>query len=746
MLHYRVLESLGAGGMGEVFRAEDLTLGRQVAIKVLLSSHQLAPERVARFEREARLLASLNHPNIATLHSLEESEGERLLVMELVEGETLAKRIKQGPLPLEEALSAFRQIVDALGAAHGKGVIHRDLKPSNIQVTGDGRVKLLDFGLAKAILPESEVGDASRTLTLAEEATRAGALMGTVPYMSPEQARGQAVDARTDIWAFGCCLLEALGGRPPFAGETAADVLAHILAREPDWSAVPPGTPASVLQLLRRCLRKDREERPQSIEEIEDWFAAELTDSPSSASALRSVAVLPFLTIGSDPENEVFADGMTEDVIAQLAKIGGLTVIARSSVMRFKDRESSLREIAERLGVGALLDGTVRRAGEQMRIVAQLVEAETERPLWSETYDRSLDDIFAIQSDVALHIATALEAKLSADLQSRIEKPPTDNLAAYRFYLEGRHCVFRYTDEGIRRGLELYGRAIRLDPEYALAHAGTARAYVMIGFGFGSGVLTPREAYAKAKQAAITALEIEPALGDAHAALGMIHLVSDYDWAAAEREVQRALELNPGAADSHAVLGLLLSSLERHDEAITAMQRAQELDPLAAVNSSDLATKYLRTSRYEEAIREARRVIDLEPEFPMAHSTLGWAYLKTGRQEEGLAELNRAVEVAPGNTMMLAQLGQAYAEVGRREDALDILDRLTERSETQYVSPYHLAYVHTGLGDHDHAVECLDRAFDEHASGIYGVKGSFLFTPLHSHSGFQALLGRMRLA
>jgi serine/threonine-protein kinase len=377
--------------------------------------------------------------------------------------------------------------------------------------------------------------------------------------------------------------------------------------------------------------------------------------------------------------------------------------------------------------------------------VAQLLEAETESPLWSETYDRHLDDIFAIQSDVAIRIASALEAELSSDLEQRMRKRPTDNLAAYRLYLEGRHCVFRFTSEGIRRGLSLHGRAIQLDPEYALAHVGTGYGYVLIGLGYAAGVLTPRQASAKAKQAVITALELDPELGEAHSMLGLIHFAFEYDWEGAKREIRRALELNPGSSEIHGVWGLLLAALERYDEAIAARQQAQELDPLAAVHSSDLATSYIRAGRYDEAISEARRLIELEPEFPMAHSTLGWTYLKTGRSEDGLVELGRAVETAPGNTMLLAQLGQAYAEVGQRGEALAILDRLGKMAEEQYVSPYHLAYVHTGLREFDRAVECLEQAFDQRAGGLYGVKGSFLFTPLHSHSGFQALLQRMRL-
>jgi TolB-like protein/tetratricopeptide (TPR) repeat protein len=519
-----------------------------------------------------------------------------------------------------------------------------------------------------------------------------------------------------------------------------------ILTGEPDWSLLPPSTPGAVLELVRGCLHKEREKRFASIDEALAELDLERSTEVPAQVVSPSVAALPFLTLGDDADAEVFAEGMTEDIIAQLAKVGGLTVIARGSVMGFKEREQSLREIGERLRVSTLLDGSIRRAGDRVRIVVQLVEAGSERPLWSETYDRRLDDIFAVQSDVALRVASALSAELSPEVQQRIEKRPTDNMGAYRLYIEGRHCLLRTTGEGIGKGLELFGQAIRLDPGYALAHAGMALAYVWIGFGYAPGLLDSREANARAEDAARSALRLDPDLGYARSMLGLVRMVAHYDWEVAEREMRQALELGPGVPESLGALGLLLSAQGRHEEAIDVTRRALELDPLASVLSSDLATKYLRAGRFEDAIEQARRLLALEPEFPMAHSTLGWAYLKTDRTEEGIRELARAVEAAPGNTMLLAQLGQAKAEAGRAEDARAILDQLSAMAAEQYVSPYHLAYVYTGLGEHDRAVECLDRAYSESASGLYGVNGSFLFEPLHDHPGFRSLLRRMHLA
>jgi serine/threonine-protein kinase len=751
--HYKILDKLGAGGMGEVYRADDTTLGREVAIKILPIELASDPDRLARFEREAKSLAALDHPNIVTIYSIEAAgpragrggETVHFLTMQLVEGETLADKIAPGPLSLGQTLALFRQIAEALRAAHQNGIIHRDLKPANIKVTPEGQVKLLDFGLAKASVSTSGVTDLSQSPTLEMEGTAIGMLVGTTPYMSPEQARGQPVDERCDIWAFGCCLFEALSGRPAFRGGTASDTIAKILERDPDWWRLPADTPESLRQLLRRCLRKKLSERAREITD------SDLDSGDTSIAAAvprrrsRSVAALPFLNLSPNPENEYFADGMTEDVIAQLAKIGDLKVISRTSVMPFKQRQKSLREMAAVLGVEALLDGSVRRAGNRVRTVAQLIEAETERHLWAETYDRDLDDIFEIQSHVALQIAAALEAELSPGVKTRIEKRPTDDLDAYHLYLEGRHCVSRFTDEGIRRGLELYDRALESDPDYALVHAGKGLAYILIGMGYCSSHLQPAEAYAKAKDAALSALELDPELADGHSVLGLVKMTYEFDWSGAEVEIRRALELHPGSAQFHADWGLFLSSVERHGESILALQKARELDPLAAAIRSDLATKLLRAGHYEAAAREARHLLALEPRFPMAHSTLGWACLKLGRTEEGLAALAEAVAAAPDNNMLLAQLGQAYAEVGRLEKAEAVLKRLQQIGRERYVSPYHMAYLYTGLGDHDRAVDYLEQAYEERASGLYGIKGSFLFAPLRGHPRFQALLARMNL-
>jgi serine/threonine-protein kinase len=463
--------------------------------------------------------------------------------------------------------------------------------------------------------------------------------------------------------------------------------------------------------------------------------------TPAAARPLpRSVAVLPFANLSADPANEYFADGITEDVISHLSKIGALSVISRTSVMPFKRREQTLREIGATLGAATLLEGSVRREGERVRVVAQLIDSETARNLWAETYDRELTDVFAIQTDVALHIAAALHATLSFDEQSRIRKEPTDNLEAYQLFLHGRQRRIRYTAEGMRESIGYFERAIAVDPDYAAAYANIAMAYEELGE---IGALEPAEAYGRAREAATTALALDGELAEAHCVWGQLKVVSDLDWGGAERDFQRALELSPSSAESWDQYGRLCSALGRHDESVAMEKRAHDLDPLS--HRTDYATALLRAGRLEEALPAAEREAELDPQYDRAHATLGWAYIKAGRPAEGLAELETAVSLSPSSTAWLAQLGQARAQTGDEERAREVLRQLQELSQRRYVSPYHLAYVHTGLGEYDRAIDLLERSFRERAGAVYGVKGSFLFTALHSHPRFAALLQQMNL-
>jgi serine/threonine-protein kinase len=725
---YGLERELGRGGMATVYLADDVKHHRKVAIKVLQPElgYVLGPDR---FAREIRVAAALNHPHVLPLLDSGEADGLLFYVMPYVRGESLRQKLsREKQLSIEAAIGIARQVAAALDHAHAHGLIHRDIKPENI-LLHEGEAMVTDFGIALA-------RDAGRD----ERLTGTGLSLGTPAYMSPEQAAGdREVDSRSDIYSLGCVLYELLAGEPPYTGPSAQAVMAkHFTDQVPRIRRLRPTVPPGVEQALLKALAKTPADRFASAAEMADALAKPSASQPRAP----SVAVLPFLNLSADPENEYFADGITEDVIAQLSQVRSLKVISRTSVMPFKNREQSLREIAVKLDVATLLEGSVRRAGSRVRIVAQLIDAESDQHLWAQTYDRDLTDIFTIQSDVALQIAGALEAELTSEEKSRIRKKPTEDLQAYQQFLLGKHCLARWTDEGIDQALKHFALAISRDPNYALAHASVAYAYTEIGIGV-AGELPPDEAFRKAKAAVARALELDPGLPEAHAVLAHLKVACDYDWAGAEREYKRAIELNPNSGVAYDAYGLMLSALERYDEAIEAQQRAHELDPVA--HRMDIATTLLRAGRYEEALHAITECLAIDPNLALAHATAGWAHLLNGRPDQGIASLQRAVSLSPDSTLYLAQLGQALARVGRTEEARDILGRLEQLSSQRYVSPYHMAYVFTGLGEYDRAMDWLERAYEERSGGIFGIKGSFLFAPLRGHPRFNELLRKMNL-
>ena len=726
---YVIERELGRGGMATVYLARDLKHERQVAVKVLRPelAAALGPER---FLQEIKIAANLHHPHILPLYDSGDADGFLYYVMPFIDGETLGDKLNsEKQLGLEDAVRITTEVADALDYAHRQNVIHRDIKPENILFSG-GHAVVADFGIARAL-------DAAGGKRL----TETGLAIGTPAYMSPEQVAGSGrMDGRADLYALGCVLYEMLAGETPFTGPTAQAILARqSVDPVPPLRTVRSTVPIAIEQAVNRALAKVPADRFATAAAFAEALTAPTPVQPGG----RSVAVLPFLNLSADPENEYFADGITEDVIAQLSKIHDLKVISRTSVMPFKKREQSLRQIAATLEVATVLEGSVRRAGDRVRIVAQLIDAGTDQHLWTESYDRQLSDIFAIQSDVALNIAAALRAELSPDEETRIRSEPTDDIQAYQLYLQGRHCVNRFTEEGMRKGIEYFEQAIEKDPDYALAYAALAIAYTELGLGQGAGHLRPEVAYRQAKEAVAKALALDAGLGDAHCAAAFLRWVCDFDWNGAEEEFNRALQLSPGSADTYDLYGRMCSELERYDEAIALEQRAQELDPVA--HRSDVATTLIRAGRYDEALQAVSRAVDLDPHYARSRATLGWAYLMKGLHDEGLAELVRAVSLSPGATLWLAQLGQAYAMVGKVDQAREVLRQLEALSEHRYVSPYHLAYVYTGLGEVDHAIDCLERAYEERAA-VSGIRGSFLFTSLRSHPRFEALLRKTNLA
>ena len=724
---YVLSREVGHGGMATVFLGRDLKHQRDVALKVF------RPEIAAalghdRFRREIDLAASLSHPHILPLHDSGEADDLLFYVMPYVKGETLRHLLdREQTISVERSIDLVRQVASALDYAHAHGVIHRDIKPENI-LLHEGVAVVADFGIALAA-----------TSSGTERLTEIGLSLGTPAYMSPEQALGEReLDARSDVYSLGSVLFEMLAGEPPFTGNSALAVTAKRLTNPaPDVRRRRPGVPAHIARAVAKSLAREPGDRFASAGALADAIAQPATYEPPTPNA---VAVLPFLNLSADPENEYFADGITEDIIAGLSKIRALKVISRASVMRYKSREHSLREIAAKLEATALVDGSVRRIGDRVRIVAELIDAENDRHLWAETYDRQLTDVFAIQTDVALRIADALRAELSVDERTRIRHEPTHDLQAYQLYLQGRHCLVRYTAEGMRKAIWYFERAIELDPRYALAHIGVAFAYAELGE---TGAMEPDQAYPLARKAVDAALAIDTALSDAHVVLGTLKLAAEYDWPGAEGEFRRALDLSPSNADAYDLYGRLCSALGRQDESIAMQRRAQELNPVE--HRSDYANSLMRAGRFEEARDEARRAVELDPLYDRLHATLGWALIRSGRRDEGIAELEKAVSLTPSSTAWLAQLGQAYAESGRITEAREILNRLSELGTRQYVSPYHMAYVLTGLGEQEKAMDWLERAFEEKAGAIYGIKGSFLFSALRSHPRFLGLLRKMNL-
>jgi len=493
-------------------------------------------------------------------------------------------------------------------------------------------------------------------------------------------------------------------------------------------------------------LRADLELEPDPdvlalAEQVRTSVRRPVTPNVSFPGRSSTVAVMPFLNLSADAGNEYFADGVTEDVIAHLSKIHALKVISRASVMPFKQRQYSLKEVGAKIGAATLLDGSVRHAGDRVRIVATLIDAESDRQLWSETYDRQLTDIFAIQTDVAIHIADALEVELSRDEQTRVRREPTKDVYAYRLFLEGRQGFIKFTPESLTRAIALFDRATARDPSFALAFAHVAMAYIELAEG---GTVAPAVAYGRAADAAASALRLDPELGAAHCTMGFLKTVHEFDWAGAERDFKRALELNPSGADAYDLYGRLCAGLGRYDDAIALLRRAQELDPLA--HRLDIVTAFLRAGDYDEAIVRGEEAVELDPNDDRAHATLGWAYFLSDRKSEGLAALERAVVLSRGNTLWLGQLGEAYGMAGDFDRARAALRQLEEHARTAYVAPYHFAYVYAGLGEVEQAMDWLERAVAERAGPTYGIKGSFLFTSLHGQPRFQALLGRMNLA
>ena len=743
--HYRILQKIGAGGMGEVYRARDEKLDRDVAIKVLPSSNFSDTAARARLLQEARAAGGLNHAHICTIHEVGEADGQTYIAMELVEGEPLSSRLHEGPLTPAEVVRFGLQLADALAHAHERGVIHRDLKSANVMITPDGRLKMLDFGLAKRFSTE-ELSEGTTGVQL----TTPGAVVGTLAYIAPEQLRGLPADARSDIWALGVVLYEMSTGTRPFPGHTSFELSSAILSQPP--VPLPRKVPEELEAVIQRCLIKEPARRYQHAGEVRAVLEAlpsrlGLSRLPPRArrqrrprrSVIRALAVLPLANMSRDPEQDYFAEGMTEQLITDLSKIGALKVISRTSSMRYKGTSKSLPEIAEELKVDAVVEGSVLRVGDRVRITAQLIHALSDSHLWAESYERDTRDVLLLQSEVARAIARQIEVVITPEETRRLAIAPRVDPAAQEAYLRGRYAWNKTTEEGWNKAIAYFNEAIEKDPGFALAWAGLGEAYAFLGE---FSILVPGDTYPRAEAAATRALQLDDTVAEAHATLGIVKLEYDKDWAAAEREFKRGIELNPSSPNAHQFYSWYLGAMTRMEESLSEMRRASELDPLSMFRSADLGLGLYMFSQFDRAIEQLQKTLELDPDMDYAHWIVGLAYVKKARFQEAIAHLEKAA-LSGDSPMYLAGLGYGNAVAGRRDEANRILSRLNEMSQLQYVSPYFIAVVYAGLGENDKALEELERARQVRASWLCYLRVQPEFDSLRSEPRFQDLLRQM---
>ena len=806
--HYEILALLGAGGMGEVYLAHDTRLGRKIALKLLPEQFTTDKDRLRRFEREAHAASTLSHPNVCVIHEVGETEDDRhYIAMEYVEGVTLRQHMTETRLKLSEVLDVAVQVASGLAAAHEVGVVHRDIKPENIMLRRDGYVKVLDFGLAK--LTEQPTIDVT-TPAGARVKTDTGVVMGTSRYMSPEQARGLAVDARTDIWSLGVVVYEMVTGEAPFKGETTSDVIVSILDREPQpLKHCRQAVPVELQEIVSKTLSKSREERYQTIEELagklkslkqEFEYAARnetagelanrtgkkvkrLTSSVSglkrhqkavaltvamliivlgasayfqfarSDTTIDSLAALPFVNVDADPNTEYLSDGITESLINSLSQLQNLKVISFSSVSRYRGQQIDPQAVARELGVRALLVGKVTQRGDDLIVSAELVDTRDNSHIWGEQYNRKLSGLLALQKEISREISDKLRLRSSGEQKERLTKHYTENTEAYQLYLKGRYHWNKWTPEGWQKSIEYFQQAIDKDPSYALAYVGVSNAYYALGF---FDVMLPREAWPKAEDAAAKALEIDDTLGEAHAALGSVKYLYDWDWAAAERELKRAIELNPNDEVAHTLYAYYLHSVGRGDEGLAEMKRAYELDPLSIrinFGLGDMLAFAHAHRQYDQAIEQFRKLIELEP----AQWTLGAAYWhlaavyeKKGMYPEAIAEYQKGMNLS-GESYLAAALEQAYKRSGFSEAKRVVtkmrLEKMIEASKRERLPPLPFAFIYADLGEKEQAFEWLEKAYQEHSSTLVHLGDGMVCTcdALRSDPRFADLLRRIGL-